>query len=146
MCIRILGTPAEATHGITWPGNDGWLHDLAALPNTAGSTWKQKTVPLGVVSGWGGTEAPRGALMHMATIKTGKIQRYQCIVPTTWNGSPKDGAGNRGAIEEAMIGAAFSSAGATFTGQGGAPVSTSGGVEVLRIAQSFDPCIACAVH
>jgi hydrogenase large subunit len=148
MCINILGVPTKvvAAHStFTWD-DSGWLGQLAALPNGANTTWKNKSVPLGVISGWGGTEAPRGALMHMATIKTGKIQRYQCIVPTTWNGSPKDGAGNRGAIEEAMIGAAFSSAGATFTGQGGAPVSTSGGVEVLRIAQSFDPCIACAVH
>ena len=39
---------------------------------------------------------------------TARSQKYQCIVPTTWNGSPKDGAGNeRGAIEEAMIGAPF---------------------------------------
>jgi Ni,Fe-hydrogenase I large subunit len=147
MCINILGTPAKSAGGvISWPGTDGWLTELAGLPNTAGSTWRQKSLPLGVVSGWGGTEAPRGALMHMATIKVGKIQRYQCIVPTTWNGSPKDGAGVRGAIEEAMIGAAFASDGATFVAQGGTTVTTAGGVEVLRIAQSFDPCIACAIH
>ena len=39
--------------------------------------------------GWGATEAPRGALMHQCTITAGKITKYQCIVPTTWNGSPQ---------------------------------------------------------
>ena len=41
------------------------------------------------------------------TITNGKIVAYQCIVPTTWNGSPKDAAGNNGAIEAAVIGAMF---------------------------------------
>jgi len=153
ICLGILGSPTKvvAAHStFTWD-DTGWLGKLAALTgsallDTAGSTWTQKAVPLTVKQGWGATEAPRGALMHQATIKAGKIQKYQCIVPTTWNGSPKDNAGNRGAIEEAMIGAAFSTAGASFTGQTGATVTTSGGVEVLRIAQSFDPCIACAIH
>ena len=43
----------------------------------------------------------------------------------------------------------FSDAGAVFTKQGGAATTAGqvqGGVEVMRIAQSFDPCIACAIH
>lgn len=35
-------------------------------------------------------EAPRGALGHWITIKEGKIARYQCVVPGTWNWSPRD--------------------------------------------------------
>jgi Ni,Fe-hydrogenase I large subunit len=36
--------------------------------------------------------------------------------------------------------------GATFTKQNNTSITTEGGVEVLRIAHSFDPCIACAIH
>ncbi len=47
------------------------------------------------------------------TINAGKITKYQCIVPTTWNGSPVVGADtvlqNHGAIEAAVIGAPFAS-------------------------------------
>lgn len=131
----------------TWTG--GWIETLAGLADVADSTWKTKAVPTGVKQGWGGTEAPRGALMHQVTINNGKITKYQCIVPTTWNGSPKDYSNNRGAIEAAMIGVPFDDAGASFTQDkktSPGSVSSAGGVEVLRVAQSFDPCIACAVH
>jgi hydrogenase large subunit len=86
--------------------------------------------------------------MHQATITNGKITKYQCIVPTTWNGSPLDAAGNHGAIEAAVMGNPWSTDGATFQSQSGTvgTVTTAGGVEVLRAAQSFDPCIACAIH
>lgn len=33
--------------------------------------------------GVGFTEAPRGALSHWAAIRDGKIDLYQCVVPTT---------------------------------------------------------------
>jgi len=49
-------------------------------------------------------------------------------------------------MEEAMIGIPYSDAGASFVNTAGATVPTAGGVEALRVAQSFDPCIACAVH
>jgi Ni,Fe-hydrogenase I large subunit len=45
-----------------------------------------------------------------------------------------------------MMGIPYSLAGATLNNQGGGTTSTQGGVEALRVAQSFDPCIACAVH
>ena len=84
--------------------------------------------------------------MHFCSQEAGKITKYQCVVPTTWNGSPKDTDGNRGAIEQAIVGAMYSAAATTATGGGGSAITTGGGVEALRIAQSFDPCIACAVH
>jgi Ni,Fe-hydrogenase I large subunit len=157
---QILGTYTP-TSG-TWTGqsdrgsfaNNGWVAQLRAetggANDTSTSTWKPKSIPSGVVQGWGGTEAPRGALMHQATISAGKITKYQCIVPTTWNGSPCVGdstvKGNHGAIEAAVIGAPFAATNSPFPGVASGTVNSVGGVEVLRIAQSFDPCIACAVH
>jgi hydrogenase large subunit len=122
----------------------GWI---GGLKYAAGDTWKNKAIPVGTFQGWGATEAPRGALMHQCTIENGKITKYQCIVPTTWNMSPKDYAGNRGPIEEAMIDVPYAGNAAPFTKQDGTQnVTSHGGVEALRVAQSFDPCIACAVH
>ena len=147
------GTWTTATRG-TW-ALDGWVNQLKSetggANDTSTSTWKIKAVPTGTVQGWGATEAPRGALMHQMTISAGKITKYQCIVPTTWNGSPLIGtASNKldhGAIEAACIGAPLADAPRNIAKQDGSgPIRTEGGVEVLRCAQSFDPCIACAIH
>jgi Ni,Fe-hydrogenase I large subunit len=82
--------------------------------------------------GWGFEEAPRGALGHWVKIKNQAIENYQLVVPSTWNGSPRDSKGRRGAWEEALI---------------GTPVADSNQpVEILRTVHSFDPCMACAVH
>jgi Ni,Fe-hydrogenase I large subunit len=150
---QILGAYSKATDAEwtndSWSG--GWVAQLKARTgntslDTATSTWR----PLSVQSsgqGWGATEAPRGALMHQIAVSSGRITKYQCIVPTTWNGSPRDAAGNEGALERALVGVPFSAGGASFTSQDGATaVSSAGGVEAMRVAQSFDPCIACAVH
>ena len=141
------------TTGVFGGGTGGWVGDLAAA---TGATYVPKPVPLGTVpvSGFGACDAPRGALMHFITIKGGKIDAYQCVVPTTWNASPKSAVGpggvmsggERGPMEEAMIGIPYSDAGASFKNTAGVTVPTAGGVEALRVAQSFDPCIACAVH
>lgn len=82
--------------------------------------------------GVGMWEAPRGALLHATDIKNGKIDNYQCIVPSTWNVSPRDGEGIRGPMEEALI---------------GVPVDdVEKPLNALRTVHSFAPCIACAVH
>ncbi len=82
--------------------------------------------------GYGMTEAPRGGLGHWVHILNGKIENYQAVVPTTWNGSPRDAADARGPWEEALI---------------GVPVADpTRPLEVLRTIHSFDPCMACAVH
>ncbi len=83
-------------------------------------------------SGQGLMEAPRGALGHWVTIENNKIARYQCVVPSTWNFSPRDDAGIPGPVEQALIGTRLP--------------EDSKGLEVARIVRSFDPCIACAVH
>ncbi len=81
---------------------------------------------------FGLTEAPRGALGHWLEISNSLIARYQVITPTCWNASPRDDRGQRGPIEEALI---------------GTPVANiDEPVEVVRIIHSFDPCLSCAVH
>lgn len=128
-----------------------WIDETAILNSTTAATCRSLPIPVGTVQKWGAHEAARGALMHQAKITGGKIVAYQCIVPTTWNGSPTTTLTTQGtqlgAIESACIGAPFDDAGASYDAQDGTgPVHTEGGVEVMRIAQSFDPCIACAIH
>lgn len=82
--------------------------------------------------GIGLTEAARGALGHWMQISGGVISRYQCVVPTTWNASPRDDRGQPGAIEQALV---------------GTPVANPATpVETVRVVRSFDPCLSCAVH
>ena len=82
--------------------------------------------------GVGLAEAPRGALAHWIKIKNGEIDNYQLVVPTTWNGSPRDAKQQRSSFEESLI---------------GTPVANlEQPVEILRTIHSFDPCLACAVH
>jgi ferredoxin hydrogenase large subunit/hydrogenase large subunit len=83
-------------------------------------------------SGFGLVEAPRGALGHWLSIEDGKIKHYQCVVPTTWNCSPQDDAGQPGPLEKALEGLEVADA--------------EHPVEVGRVVRSFDPCMACAVH
>jgi hydrogenase large subunit len=89
-------------------------------------TWKAES------KGFGFTEAPRGALCHWIHIKDGKIANYQIVVPSTWNASPKDGKGQHGAYEAALIGTPMA--------------DPKRPVEILRTIHSFDPCLACASH
>ena len=96
-----------------------------------GAKWDPKTWPK-EARGVGMSEAPRGALAHWIVIRDGKIANYQLVVPSTWNASPRDAAGQRSSYEAALI---------------GTPVADpQQPVEILRTVHSFDPCIACAVH
>ncbi len=96
-----------------------------------GALWDPGTWPSSA-SGWGTTEAPRGALGHWVNIVDGKIENYQTVVATTWNGSPRDASGTPGPFEEALI---------------GTPIADpERPVEILRTIHSFDPCMACSVH
>ncbi|MBN2185870.1 MAG: nickel-dependent hydrogenase large subunit [Dehalococcoidia bacterium] len=82
--------------------------------------------------GMGITEAARGALGHWIKIKDRKIALYQCVVPTTWNASPRDDHEQPGPIEQALAGIKIK--------------DEKNPVEIGRIVRSFDPCLACAVH
>jgi hydrogenase large subunit len=97
----------------------------------AGERWDPATWPK-EAQGWGFHEAPRGALGHWVRIKDGAIVNYQCVVPSTWNASPRDGKDQRGPYEASLL---------------GTPVADANRpVEILRTVHSFDPCMACAVH
>jgi len=82
--------------------------------------------------GWGATEAIRGALCHWIEIEGGRIKNYQIVAPTTWNVGPRTANGERGPIEEALI---------------GAPVADPRDpVEVGHVCRSYDSCLVCTVH
>ena len=89
-------------------------------------TWAADT------KGVGQAEAPRGSLGHWIHIQDGKIANYQAVVPTTWNASPRDAAGNIGAYEAALLGTPMA--------------NVEQPLEILRTLHSFDPCLACATH
>ncbi|MGH1454738.1 MAG: nickel-dependent hydrogenase large subunit [Paracoccaceae bacterium] len=84
-------------------------------------------------TGIGLVEAARGALGHWISVDQGRIKSYQIIAPTTWNFSPRDGAGTPGPVESALVGAAVQPGEDT-------PVA------VQHIVRSFDPCMVCTVH
>ena len=110
------------------PAMEGWVKGLrpretfcetAALPEEA--------------EGAGLVEAARGALGHWLKISKGNIFNYQIIAPTTWNFSPRDGAGRPGALEQALVGAPLRK-------------GEDDPVAVQHIVRSFDPCMVCTVH
>lgn len=82
--------------------------------------------------GFGATEASRGALLHYVKVENHKVAKYECVVPTTWNCSPMDDQGKKGAMESALIGTKVE--------------NPKEQIEANRIIHSFDPCLACAVH
>jgi hydrogenase large subunit len=82
--------------------------------------------------GMGLWEAPRGALGHWVHIQEGKVERYQVITPTAWNVGPRDNNGQRGPIEQALVGVP--------------ETDLKKPMNVVRTVRSFDPCLACTVH
>jgi len=116
---------------------DGWVAELKATLASGDlavadlSRWEPETWPSeakGVSLG----EGPRGAVGHWLTIADQRIAAYQIVDATTWNASPRDASGRRGATEEALI---------------GTPVADpERPVEILRTVRSFDPCTACGVQ
>jgi len=98
------------------------------------SKWDPKTWHASgkTLQGVGWTEASRGGLVHYIVIENEKIKNYQAVVPTTWNASPRDTSGVRGAYEEALVDTPMA--------------DPHQPLEVIRTIHSFDPCMACAVH
>jgi len=114
-----------------------WTDELAAnikagdLRVHNGDKWDPATWPK-EAKGWGHTEAPRGALGHWVVVKDGAIANYQCVVPSTWNASPRDAQGQPGPYEASLL---------------DTPIADpEKPIEILRTIHSFDPCMACAVH
>ncbi|MFO1312076.1 MAG: nickel-dependent hydrogenase large subunit [Burkholderiales bacterium] len=93
--------------------------------------WEPSTWPA-ECKGAGPCEAPRGALGHWTKIKSGRIDLYQAVVPTTWNAGPRDAKGQIGAYEASLLNTPMA--------------KPEQPVEILRTIHSFDPCLACASH
>ena len=115
----------------------GWLTELRAnlasgdLAIADITKWDPATWPSDA-EGWSLGESQGGAVGHWLRIHDRRIETYQIVDASTWNASPRDQRGRRGAIEEALV---------------GTPVADRDRpVEILRTVRSFDPCIACAVH
>jgi Ni,Fe-hydrogenase I large subunit len=115
-----------------------WYDDLVARIK-GGDTqtftrdkWDPSTWPA-QAQGYGWLDAPRGALGHWVNIENGAITRYQCVVPSTWNASPRDHQGQPGPYEAALM-------------DNHPLVDPERPIEILRTIHSFDPCIACGVH
>jgi len=94
--------------------------------------WNPHTWPT-KAQGYGYLDAPRGALGHWVQIEDEKIARYQCVVPSTWNCSPRDAKGQMGAYEAALV-------------DNHPLAKPDQPLEILRTIHSFDPCLACGVH
>jgi len=84
-------------------------------------------------AGLGITEAARGALGHWLQVEKGRIANYQIIAPTSWNFSPRDGKGQAGPVEQALLGSAC-------------PEKADPPVMIQHIIRSFDPCMVCTAH
>jgi hydrogenase large subunit len=97
-----------------------------------GDRWEPSSWPSSAV-GYGFLDAPRGALGHWVRIDNRRISRYQCVVPTTWNCSPRDGQGQMGPYEAALV-------------DNHPLADVNQPIELLRTIHSFDPCMACGIH
>ncbi len=106
-----------------------WLEELQEKRNDIFYSPVDK-IPDG--EGAGLIQAARGALGHWVKVKNNKISHYQIITPTSWNGSPRDSNGVRGAWEEALIGTSIK--------------DIHNPIEAGHVVRSFDPCLVCAVH
>ncbi len=96
------------------------------MDNWNPDAWPKKAKRVGF------SEAPRGALGHWFRIEDTRIENYPCVVPTTWNGSPRHSQGDIGAFEASLMD--------TEVARKEEPV------EILRTLHHFDPCLACSTH
>ena len=110
------------------PAMEHWLGELAP-----GQPWCITSQLADETAGVGLVEAARGSLGHWLTVRRGRIHNYQIIAPTTWNFSPRDGAGTPGALEQALAGLPADAA---------APLPAI----IHHVVRSFDPCMVCTVH
>lgn len=123
---RVIGRLLEIAR--TVPQLERW-----AIALEPGAPFLASSDPAVEGRGAGLVEAARGALGHWLVVADGCIANYQIVAPTTWNFSPRDGAGRPGPVEEALVGAPVRDGETT-------PIS------VQHIVRSFDPCMVCTVH
>jgi Ni,Fe-hydrogenase I large subunit len=131
IAARALETQLLANHIVGWIEElrDSMGHGDLRMHNS--EKWEPDTWPR-TAQGYGLFEAPRGSLGHWVEIEDTLIKNYQIVVPSTWNAGPRDGKGQRGPYETALL---------------KTPIADpERPLEVLRTIHSFDPCLACAVH
>lgn len=104
-----------------------WIDDLS----TSESAYTELSVPYSG-TGFGLTEAPRGALGHWINFSDRQLNNYQVLTPTCWNVSPRDDFGQMGPLEQALVGVTIQ--------------DLNNPIELLRIVHSFDPCTGCSIH
>ena len=116
---------------------DTWVGELRATLASGDlavadlSRWAPETWPSSA-SGSSLGEGPRGAVGHWATIADQRVAVYQIVDASTWNASPRDANGRRGATEEALVGTPV--------------IDPERPVEVMRTVHSFAPCMACGAQ
>ncbi|MBX2878261.1 MAG: nickel-dependent hydrogenase large subunit [Saprospiraceae bacterium] len=105
-----------------------WLSklDLAENFNVDFSRYKQSMMGLGL------TEAPRGALAHLTTTNSQKIEGYRILAPTLVNINNGTTPKAQSALAEALTGVIIE--------------DPNKPVEVATIARSMDTCLNCKVN
>jgi len=110
------------------PAMEGWVRGIGIDgPYCLNGVMPDNAYGVGLV------EAARGSLGHWLSVEDGRIANYQIVSPTTWNFSPRDGQGNPGPLEQALV---------------GVPVVEGDDMPLMvqHIVRSFDPCLNCTVH
>jgi hydrogenase large subunit len=146
-----LVADAMADTGLAKANGEAWLTELRAgtAGDTTGTVFTNLTNPVYIYGklptrpkqGAGWAEAPRGALGHWIKIENKRIKNYQCVVPSTWNHSPRDSNNNSGACEQVLQGLPVGLVDALL-----GSTNDDLDVNILRVLHTYDFCIACAVH
>lgn len=124
---RVVARLLEFT--LVLPVMESWLRQIQP-----GAAFCLPATEIEDARGVGLIEAARGSLGHWLDVRNGKIHNYQIIAPTTWNFSPRDAAGEPGALEQALV---------ELVAQEG---SDAAPLAVQHVVRSFDPCMVCTVH
>ena len=109
--------------------------DLARRGAAHSKIFNKYKIPGGASFGvgyWGGA---RGYVSHYMQLADRVIESYQIVGPSTFSGSPRDGAGRPGPCEAAVMATPLVS---SDPGQQG--------IDVLRTIRSFDLCMYCATQ
>ncbi len=152
-----------------------YVNELVSLVKEGKTTVMNKKPVPKEAQGRGLWEAPRGALGHWVKISDHKIAHYQCVVPGTWNWSPRDSMDRPGPGEAAIqcgttwvptlnviqianalypgwgdvLAQALTTLNPKYTRLNMEPTETGEYVNAtiaLLVVRSFDPCLACGVH
>jgi [NiFe] hydrogenase large subunit len=119
VAARVIKARVNADHAAEWA--------MSLLENIKGGDTSCFSEPDVMRDGEGisGYDAPRGALSHYCRISGGKTTKYATVPASNWNLAPRDDMGQRGPVEEALV---------------GTPIADpSKPLEILRTVHTFDP-------